>query len=248
MSSVQDTTFNTIYKWAGEITAEIAIAGAANIPTFRYFAEKNGANCGTKLPINTKIRWILRGIQTAPSIGASVGLQLALQKGIENFQKDPSSIINKVASAALVGLISSPFLAAFNGQLANQPYLMALRKAFNNPRIIMAITLRETSFIGALVLTDPVIGKMRAVWGDFKGLGFVVAGFTALAGAALGQIPDCISCRLQNNLKVIDTKKGNSGIVSLIKEGTKTSLQGTAKRVQAVVSYSLCYYGLTQLR
>lgn len=136
--------------WNDYLAPPISAMGAIVLP-YRFFVQKSAQQLGRPIPRISFLEGIAGGLRTAPMIGFIVGTQMIAQEAIEKMiggDKDHPSFFKMFASSALVGLISAPSLAAFNGLTLKQTVMDSVRRL--SARQTGAIVARETSFFSLL--------------------------------------------------------------------------------------------------
>lgn len=162
------------------IAASIAI-----VPVFYGFIVKSAQQIGSPIPKMTFDTLFWRGLKAAPTIGMTVGLQMGMQNQVEKFfpaQKETSPVASMIFSSVIVGAISVPPLAILNGQSMGQRAIASLKNLC--PFQSGAIIIRETSFLFALRISEPLSEYMKSSFGDNE----AVAYGSAFAGGAISSV------------------------------------------------------------
>jgi hypothetical protein len=170
-----DPSTNTSYpswdsiKSHAKSTAKAALAAAVAItPVYNFFANKSALQLGEKLPQLTLMEKVKGGVKLAPSVGVVVGSQMGLQKIVENALNDgqeEKTLANSLKSAAIVGTLTSPAVATFNGKIRKMP-LAKIGQSLKSPAMIGAVALQETAFVGGISAADKVIVELKKQLGD----------------------------------------------------------------------------------
>lgn len=146
----------------------------------------------------------------------------ALFKKMGNEAQEPSLL--QMASAAIVGLISTPPLAILNGQTMGYTTLGSLRAL--SWKQTSAITVRESSFLLAIRVSGPAAQAMRTHFGVSRPVEYGIAFMTGVVGALVGHAADTA-------LSIWQKKRTILSPAQLAK--------GAPARALAVGGFSLCY-------
>lgn len=108
-------------------------ASAAIVPAFYDMVATRALQKGQQVPSMTGFQVMKGGFGAAPTVGALVGTQMVLQGRVEkalvntfpnlfggDSNKAKASLT--LSSSALVGALSSPFLAVYNGKTMTPPW------------------------------------------------------------------------------------------------------------------------------
>lgn len=182
-------------------TTPLAIAAATPL-AFRGLQWKSARQMGEKL---TGSVWqsFVKGAKAAPVLGGTIGFQLATQKGFEQYvlgvrDREPTPW-ETAASTVMAAGATAPFLAGFNAMTAGKAFLEAMRL---NPREFGLILARESTFLGAMVVTPQVKEWVKNQFGDNwfakRGSAFAVG----VVGASAGHLFDTALTRAQNGKTV----------------------------------------------
>ena len=128
---------------------------------------------------------------------------MTIQKRIETAlakQLNISGLPLTLASSAVVGFISSPILAVFNGTTMGWSVKRTLRKF--TPKQGLAIMAQETAFIGGLNAADLLAKRMKPIVGDNKLVDYAAAFSAGLISSLAAHPANTAVTRLQNDLKV----------------------------------------------
>ncbi|NGX33554.1 MAG: hypothetical protein K1060chlam4_01624 [Candidatus Anoxychlamydiales bacterium] len=126
------------------------------------------------------------------------------QKYIENsrFFKNPQkkgSFLSTLVSSGFIGVVSSPFLIAFNDQTLGNSFFKSLR-AITLSKVV-ATSARETGFIASLGFSKPLAKKMKE-YNDTKiteKLAYFISGYV---GSIAGHPCDTALTLLQKKIKL----------------------------------------------
>ncbi len=135
-------------------------ASAAIIPVFRDMVAKSAQQAGKLFPYMTFIKGIKEGTKAAPTVGAIVGTQMVIQNIVESALVGDShklSLYSTIISSGIVGTVSAPILAIFNGQTMRRGVWESLCKF--SPKQGMAIAVPETAFVIGLSTADQVYNR-----------------------------------------------------------------------------------------
>lgn len=181
-------------------------AGAAVIPVFYGFMGKSARQKGESLPLFNIRNVMIEGIKASPVVGVIIGIQMLAQASIEKAinKHRPAGAIgtsSMIASAMLVGAISAPMLAVFNGQSMGLSPLASLRKLTLMQS--SAIIVRETSFLFAIRISDPVSEFMKVRLGDHKTVIYSAAFVSGVIGSLVGHPADTVLTCLQEGRKIL---------------------------------------------
>jgi hypothetical protein len=178
-------------------------ASAAIIPVFRDMVAKSAQQVGKPVPSMTFIEGVKGGAKAAPTVGAIVGTQMVIQNKVEKALVGDSSkpsLFFMLASAAIVGTISAPVLAVFNGQTMGRGIRESLRKF--SPWQGAAIAFQETAFVFGLSAADLLATEMRKKIGDTKVVDYTAAFVAGAGGSLSGHIANTALTRWQAGLTV----------------------------------------------
>lgn len=224
--------------WDSAITnvfIPIVAAGTSIIPVYIGFARKSNKQLGetpVRLNPETYFQFLKKGMRAAPTIGAIVGTQIAAQKAMEMgsahlFQEEQISspkFSQMLASSAMVGFISAPCLAIFNGQTMNQTYKESLRGLCRYQ--IGAIVARESSFLLSIRVSDPLGAVMKTRLGDSKPVEYGSAFVSGVIGSIIGHPADTALTLWQKGKKI---------------DGLRSLMKGVPDKAIAVGLFSMCY-------
>ena len=175
------------------------VASIALLPNFRDIIAKSCLQTGQVLPKISILQGIKRGLPAAPTIGGIVAMQMFLQKGVENNligETHKGSLWGMGISAAIVGGISAPCLALFNGQSMGWSVRESLSKFTLKQGV--AITCQETAFVGGLCAADRLAIPMKQKLGDNKAVEYLAAFVAGVAGSLVGHPANTALTRWQS--------------------------------------------------
>ncbi len=179
---VQNRHWSNMFPY---VTPPVAAAGAV-VPVYYLFALKSAQQLEVPMRPMSPLEALKGGIRVAPTIGATVGMQLVFQKMVENAIKksDRTTVepgfATKLVSSTLTGAVSVPLLAIFNGQTMGYTPMQSLRAL--SVKQAGAILARETGFLASLGGEYPF--------------------FTGMLGSLVGHPGDTALTRWQKGLKV----------------------------------------------
>ncbi|GAB4227953.1 MAG: hypothetical protein Tsb0021_05030 [Chlamydiales bacterium] len=198
-------------------------ASIAIIPTFYGFALKSARQLGDTSFHLTYRQSIKEGVKAAPINGIIVGTQLIAQNFLEGqFEKDNHASI--VISSLIVGGVSAPAYAIFNGQTMGKTARESL-KNFSKYQAL-SIMFRETCFLFSLRISGPLNQKFKESYGENKVIKVATIFFTGSFGGIMTHPLDTYLTCLQKNVKV---------------ENVSHSLRGIIPRSFTVGSFAVCY-------
>jgi len=178
-------------------------AGLAIVIPFRDLIAKSFLQLGKPVPCTSLQNGLMQGFKAAPTIGGIVGTQMLAQKGVETLwlgntkEKSFSAI---VISSAIVGVISSPFLAVFNGTTMGWSVNTSLRKF--SAKQGLAIAAQETAFVFGLSAADRLSAVMKEQFGDNKVVEYSAAFIAGATGSLAGHPANTALTRWQNGMKI----------------------------------------------
>ncbi len=176
------------------------------------------------------------GAATAPNMGAIIATQLIAKRGVEKLfskqEEGKASFSSMFLSAAIVGAISAPPLAIFNGQTMGRSAWQSVQGL--QLRQIGAIVLRETSFLFALGISSPICAWMQQAAGDKdrKWIELPVAFVTGVTSGVVSHPADTALTLWQRKMKI---------------ESARQLMQGGFTRAIALGGFFVCYTGATRI-
>jgi hypothetical protein len=134
------------------------VATVAIVPVYRDLVAKSFEQKGLTVPKMTIMEGLKLGFKAAPITGALVGAQLVLKEYVDNKLKKHVkeqrflSVLTTVGSPAVVGFVTAPILAAFNGQTMGVSWMNSLRqlRGRRGLNVCMAFALQETACVAGL--------------------------------------------------------------------------------------------------
>ncbi len=187
-------------------------AVAATIPVFYGFIAKSALQAGVPMPRLTLFQLLKSGTTAGLIMGAQCTVQDEIEKICQPRLTQYGKGIATVSSASIVGAISAPFLAVFNGKTMGYSVTEALKKL--SLKQAGAITVRETFFLSALSLSGPVSEKMRKRYGDYQLITLVSSFGIGVIGSILGHVPDAMLTRLQKGLSITHISQLTRGLAT----------------------------------
>jgi len=233
MSSTSNTVQNgqpshSLWSTVAPYVVPPVAAAAAIVPVFQDLIAKSALQKGESVPAISVIEGVRKGFKAAPTVGAIVGTQMILQSFVEKTlvkdEADKSSLPSKLASSAVVGTISAPILAVFNGQTMGWSLRESLRRF--SAKQGLAIALQETAFVGGLSAADLLATEMKQKFGDNKVVECTAAFTAGAAGSLAGHPANTSLTRWQNGLTV---------------DSLRQSMWGAARKARAAGCFSIFY-------
>jgi hypothetical protein len=188
-------------------------ASAAIVPAFYDTIAKTAMQKGVPVPQISALQAIKGGVGAAPTVGAIVGVQMVLQGRVEKaLEKTFPNLFGgdstrakvglTLASSAIVGGISSPFLAVYNGKTMVPPWSFKESLSKFSPKIAGAIVLQETGFVAGLAAADLVSIPMKKLFGDNKAVEYLAAATAGALGSLVGHAGNTALTRWQSGMVV----------------------------------------------
>lgn len=216
----------------------IAAGGAIVLP-FRDFIAKSALQKGQPVPKMTVQKGLKAGLGAAPTIGVIVGAQMVAQNIVEKFLAGDSkeeSMSLKLASSAIVGTVSAPILAVFNGRTMGWKTMESLRKF--SAKQALAIALQETAFVGGLSAADQLAALMKEKLGDNKAVEYTAAFTAGALGSLAGHPGNTALTRWQSGMTITprqwmwgSLRKARAvGVFAVIYKLGKETLNSTVKK------------------
>jgi hypothetical protein len=215
----------------------VAAAGAIVLP-FRDFIIKSALQKGEPAPNVSFQQGIKAGLGAAPTVGMIVGSQMVVQNMVEKAIAGDSkkeSLSLKLLSSAIVGTVSAPILAVFNGKTMGWSMIESLRKF--SAKQGLAIALQETAFVGGLAVADQLAGAMKEKLGDNKAVEYGAAYTAGALGSLAGHPGNTALTRWQNGMPLslrncmwgALTKARGVGLFAVLYKLGKETLNPTVK-------------------
>jgi hypothetical protein len=211
-SSPSEGVWRSIVPYLGPPFA----ASAGIVPAFYDMIAKSEMQIGRPAPRMT-FKNLLQGVKggfgAAPTVGIMVGTQMVLQARVEqsllntfpNLFADGSNEAKAwltLASSAVVGGLSSPCLAVYNGKTMLPPWSVKKSLSRLSPKQAGAITLQETGFVGGLATADLLSRKMTQLVGDNKAVEYSAAAVAGILGSLFGHAGNTALTRWQNGMRI----------------------------------------------
>ncbi len=187
-------------------------AATAIVPVFYGFIAKSAQQLGKPAPRMAPIEALKQGVKAAPTVGVIVGTQMVVQTIVENQlfgmnKRKAPSFLSMLASSIIVGIISAPALAVFNGQTMGRSIKASLQSL--SGKQTMAIVTRETSFLFSLRISAPVSEAMKQSCGDSYVVDYGSTFMTGAIGSLIGHPADTALTLWQKNKRVMWKKHWN---------------------------------------
>lgn len=220
------------------LTPPIA-AGAAITPTFYGFIAKSAQQMGEPIPRivikkafqkqatvpQITIREMLRdGMKVAPILGSQMAMQNVIEKGLLKTNDQPASFTLMLASSIIVGGVSVPALAAFNGQTRGHSIKKSLQLLSKEQAF--AIIARETAFLFSVRISGPLSLALQGHFGKNEKVKQSTIFMSGAIGSLVGHPADTALTLLQNGVKI---------------EGFRQLSRGMATKAVSVGCFAVCY-------
>lgn len=208
-------------------------AASAIIFPFRDFIAKSDQQLGRpvqKLSVREGLR---KGLAVSPTTGGIVGTQMVAQHFVEKAlfgDSDKQTLSSKLKSAGIVGVLSAPFLAVFNGRGAGLGLTESLRRF--NPKIALALAVQETAFVGGVSAAGPVAVAMKEKLGNNKAVEYAAAFKAGAIGSLVGHAANTAVTRWQMGMKV---------------DNARQLMWGAARKARGVGLFSVGYKLVNEL-
>lgn len=178
-----------------------AAAAIAIVPAFRDLMIKSAQQQGNQNRVVTLTEGVREGIKKSPTVGSLVGTQMILQNRVEkrlitNYGFEKSALSTALVSSCVVGAISSPLLAIFNGQTMGSSWKHSLKNL--SCKQTCAFAAQETGFVGGLSIADRLSVVMRKKLGDNKVVDCSSAYISGAAGSLVGHPANTAITRWQS--------------------------------------------------
>ncbi len=231
-SQSQQGIWSTAWATVSPYIVPPIAASAAVIPVFYGFIAKSAQQAGNPIPKMGVVSVFKEGCKAAPTVGAIVGTQMVVQNIVEKALKKRSNEDNPEAtnfatmlmSAVFVGAVSAPALAVFNGQTMGKTMKESIRSL--SFKQTCAIVTRETSFLFALRVSDPIAKEMKRICGDNQVVEYGSAFTSGAIGSVIGHPADTALTLWQKGM-------GVKNISQLMK--------GAPIKAMTVGGFSVCY-------
>ena len=202
-------------------------ASAAIVLVFRDLVAKSSQQKGQPVPHMTMLEGLRGGLKAAPTVGIIVGTQMVVQSAVEKAlvgDKNKVSLVSMLASSAIVGAVSAPVLAVFNGQTMGWSVGESLRKF--SVKQGLAIAVQETAFVGGLSAADRLAVAMKRKFGDNKIVEYTAAFTAGAAGSLAGHPANTALTRWQSGMAM---------------DSFRQSMWGAARKARAIGFFSVIY-------
>lgn len=188
-------------------------AAVAIVPAFHDMVAKSAMQKGLPPPLMTVFQGIKGGFGAAPTVGVIVGTQMVLQERVEKaltktfpnlFAGDSNQAKASLtlASSAVVGGLSSPFLAVYNGKTMMPAWSTKESLSKFSLKQAGAITLQETGFVAGLAAADLVSVPMKQALGDNKIVEYLAAATSGVLGSLAGHPGNTALTRWQSGMTI----------------------------------------------
>lgn len=201
-------------------------AGVAIVPAYRDFAAKSDLQRGMQVTPLSYRNWFKGGVEAARPVGVLVGAQMVVQPVVEralNGESNHSGVWSTFASSGIVGGLSSPFVAVFNGNTMGWDWKKSLRNF--TPKQAAVITVQETAFVGGLSAADKVSSFMRGIFGDNKAVDYASTFTAGALGSLAGHPANTALTRAQSGLPF----------------DARQCMSGGATKARGVGVFAVCY-------
>ena len=224
------------------IAPPIAASSAVTL-VFYGFIAKSAQQLGNPIPRMGMKTALLEGCKAAPTIGVIIGTQMGAQKVAETAltplmkrSGEIPSFAPMFVSSMIVGALSAPALAVFNGQSMGQTVGKSLKLL--NAKQTCAIVARETSFLFSIRVSEPVSEFMKHSCGDNKAVELGSTFATGAIGSLIGHPADTALTLWQKGRKVENfrqmmrggpMKAATVGVFSIFYKMAKECIESTSK-------------------
>lgn len=225
-------TMRDAWTHASPYIAPPVAAGLSVIPVSYGFNIKSALQLGNPFPRMSFSEILRGGIAMSPTVGGIVGTQMIAQnmaqKGLKQISggkdEDRASFAQTFIASAIVGLVSAPGLAVFNGQTAGKKVKDSLREL--SPKQAMMITARETSFLFSLAASGPISDYMEKKCGENKIVGYASTFISGSIGSIVGHPFDTALTLDQHKMKM---------------RNFRHLMQGGGAKALTVGGFAICY-------
>jgi hypothetical protein len=172
------------------------------LPVFYGFIIKSAQQTNQPIP---KLTW-REHVQGTGKVGSLIGLQIVLQNAVEKeWSKkfgDPKErgIAPMVTSSLCAGALSAVPLGVVNGITLKQSAWQAFKGL--TAQQIAAISVRETTFLGAVQISGPVSDYMERTYGKNDSVKHVANFSTGVIGSLMGHPFDTVVSCLQKKVPI----------------------------------------------
>jgi len=232
-------------------------AGISFFPLYYLFNRKSCQQLGDQMPKMTIKGAVKGGCALAPSAGLMVGSQMACQpfvdKGVNYVlgekPKESSDIGRMLISSAVTGVISSPFVAGFNGQTIESKEKLSEFQKFRlsvkatNRQQVAAIVAQETIFMASVRGGKLVSNYVKATIGDNWVIKYTSIFLTGVVGAVLNHSANTFFTLSQRK----DSKIEEISLKNLNRKTLARLMQGWKPRALAVGAFCVIYDKLQEV-
>jgi hypothetical protein len=192
-----------LYPIVAPYVAQATAGAAGTTVMFRDMMIKPYKQKGLAVPTITYLEGMKEGLKAAPVVVAIILTQMKATEVIENTffpDKEKRGFLSLLASAAMTGTLSSPFLAVFNGRTMGWTAMDSLRK-FRVPQAL-AIAGQETGCVAGVYGAEPVAARAKEIFGDNVLVDCAAAAGSGAVGAIAGHAGNTALTRWQSGLKI----------------------------------------------
>ncbi len=208
-------------------------ASFAIVPVFRDMIAKSALQRGMPVPKMTLLKGMQEGLKAAPTVGAIVGTQMVVQNAVEKTivgESNNKSLPSMLASSAVVGAVSAPVLAVFNGQTMGWSVLESLRRF--SAKQGLAIMGQETFFVLGMAAGDRLAPIAKRKFGNNKLVEYLTVFTSSAAGSLAGHSQNTALTRWQSGLLI---------------DNWRQLTWGALRKARANGGFGMCYYFLTEV-
>lgn len=227
LTSTNNQQPNGLWMVIAPFIAPPIAASVAIIPTFRDLAAKSDLQKGQPIRPRSLLEGIKGGVQATPTIGALVGTQMVIQNVLEKYlvgESNSKNLSSMLTSSAIVGILSSPVVAIFNGRTLEWSARRSLGQF--TPRQALVISLQETAFVGGLSAADKLSAAMKEKFGNNKVVDYTGAFIAGAAGSLAGHPANTALTRWQSKMSV---------------ESLRQLMWGAGRKAWAIGCFSVIY-------
>lgn len=192
--------------WSPYVKQAFAASLAIVVP-YKDLVAKSYLQKEKSIPKMTKVEWLKGGVKLAPITGFIVGGQLWGTQWLDKkwvklgFVKDPKqfSCLTTLCTPAIVGFVTSPFLAIFNGYTNNFRAVATLKQLPSRAglKMCMALALQETAFVAGIKA-----GEQMERLGKSPGIAYAATYATGAIGSLAGHAFNTAVTRWQDDMIV----------------------------------------------
>ncbi len=203
-SSIEPGQQNWISTYFNAYIMPPVAAASAIIPVFYGFIAKSALQNGEPFPKMCYSQSLKIATRAAPTIGAIVGIQMIAQTTLEKClikkENNQDNLLPMFLSSMIVGAISAPALAIFNGQTMGRTLKQSIKGL--SSKQVTAIVGRESSFLLSLRISHPLSQWMKRVTGDNQATLYTSAFMSGLIGSVIGHPLDTALTVWQKEKKI----------------------------------------------